>query len=148
MDATEHRHGVSAEPDRVSTRTVVRFAIVLAVLCFVSMLSMVAVFRFLDRGAKRRDAAVVDAAGLERRQDVLPPEPRLQVDGARHWRRFRSAEEERLSTYGWMDRSTGAVHIPIERAMELIAERGVAPLAPGPVALPALAATPAAGVRP
>jgi hypothetical protein len=43
-----------------------------------------------------------------------------------------------------MDRGTGAVHIPIERAMDLIAERGVGPLAPAPVVMPAGAAAAAA----
>lgn len=32
---------------------------------------------------------------------------------------------ERLSTYGWVDRSAGSVHIPIERAIELTAQRGL-----------------------
>ncbi|MFZ4115649.1 MAG: hypothetical protein ACOYK6_02860 [Chthoniobacterales bacterium] len=29
------------------------------------------------------------------------------------------ANEERLTTYGWVDQAHGVVHIPIERAMEL-----------------------------
>jgi hypothetical protein len=146
LGATEPAgHGVAAEPDRVSTRTVLRFGLVLAVLSIVAMLLMAAFFKLLERGAERRDAATVDAAGLERRRDRLPPPPRLEVYGSRHWRTFRSAEEMRLSTYGWMDRSTGAVHIPIERAIDLIAERGVGPLPPAPMALPSPAATPAPG---
>ena len=57
------------------------------------------------------------------------------------WREFRSAEERRLSTYGWMERSTGAVHIPIERAMDIIAARGVGPLPPAPAVVPGAAAS-------
>ncbi len=46
-----------------------------------------------------------------------------------------------------MDRSSGAVHIPIERAMELVAERGVGPLPAAPMAMPGAEVTPAAGSR-
>ncbi len=149
MGATEPTgHGVAAEPDRVSMRTVLRFGVALAVLSVAAMLLVAGLFKFLERGAERRDAATVDAAGLERRVDRLPPQPRLQVNGARHWREFRSAEESRLGSYGWMDRSSGAVHIPIERAMDLIAQRGVGPLSEAPAILPAPAATPAPRRRP
>jgi hypothetical protein len=151
MGATEptgHGHGVTVEPDRVSARLVWRFGLLLAALSVAAMLLMVALFRFLDLSAKRRDAATVDAAGLQLREDRLPPQPRLQVDGTRHWTEFRSAEEEQLQTYGWTDRSTGAVHIPITRAMELIAQRGVGPLPNAPAVVPAPAPTPAPGGRP
>lgn len=143
MDATEPGgHGVEAEPDRVSTRTVVGFAILLTVVSIASMAFVAALFQRLEARADKRDAASVAAAGLERRPAQRPPLPRLQVYPVRHWKDFQSAEAERLSTYGWMDRSTGAVHIPVERAMDLIAERGVGPLPAAPVAMPAPQATP------
>jgi hypothetical protein len=129
-------HGVAVEPDRVSTRVVVRFAVVLAILSVATMLLMAALFKFLEGGAVRHDAASIDAAGLQRREDRLPPAPRLQVHGTRDWREFRAAEEKQLSSYGWMDRASGVVHIPIEAAMDRVAQRGVAPLSSAPVAAP------------
>ena len=147
MAATEPTgHGVSAEPDHVSTRLVARFGVVLAIVSVAAMLLMAALFRFLDCGAERRDAAISAAAGMERGPERLPPPPRLEVHGSKHWQQFRSAEEARLSTYGWLNRSTGAVHIPIEHAMDLITERGVAALPPAPMTLP-VPPTPAAGGR-
>ncbi|MGE5277937.1 MAG: hypothetical protein ACM3SU_13150 [Acidobacteriota bacterium] len=141
-------HGVAAEPDRIATRLVVRFLVALVVLSLALMLLVGVLFKRFDQGATQRDAQTADAAGLERLEKRLPPLPRLQVHATRHLREFRSAEEERLSTYGWMDRATGTVHIPIERAMDLVAKRGVAPLpAPGGTS-PAPAATPVAGKRP
>ena len=80
-----------------------------------------------------------------RRPQSVPPPPRLQVYAARHWKDFQAAERARLSTYGWMDRSAGVVHVPIDRAMDLIAVRGLGPLPAAPVAMPA-PATPAAKV--
>lgn len=41
------------------------------------------------------------------------------------YRELRALEEEQLSTYGWVDEGAGVTHIPIERAMELLVERGL-----------------------
>ena len=145
MDANKpapHASEVRAEPDRVSSRAVVGFGIVLVILTFVAMSLMAALFRGIDKSAEKKDEATVAAAGLQTREGRIPPAPRLLVYEPRHWQSFRDAEADRLSTYGWMDRSTGAVHVPIERAMDLIAVRGVGPLPPAPIALPALEATP------
>ena len=37
----------------------------------------------------------------------------------------RRRDLKRLSSYGWVDRSRGVVHIPIDRAMELVAKEGM-----------------------
>jgi hypothetical protein len=39
--------------------------------------------------------------------------------------RLLTREGERLNSYGWIDRDAGVVHIPIDRAMELIVETGL-----------------------
>ncbi|HTY42214.1 MAG TPA: hypothetical protein VMH79_10110 [Thermoanaerobaculia bacterium] len=144
MAATEHEHGVvhgvAAEPDYVPARLVVGFAVVLTVTACLAGALMAALFWRLDKRAAQRDAGIVEAAGLEQRPASLPPLPRLQVYPVRHWTDFREAERARLDSYGWMDRGSGAVHIPIERAIELVAERGVGPLPPAPMAMPAPAA--------
>ncbi len=148
MAATEHpetgHHGVAVEPDRISLRVVIGMAAALTLMAVVAAALMILYFKILDRRAAKRDAGVVAEAGLERREPALPPSPRLQVRAVRHWTDFQTAERERLGSYGWMDRSTGAVHIPIERAIELIAERGVGPLPQAPVALPPSVHMPAA----
>src|SRR4029079_2607934 len=55
-----------------------------------------------------------------------PPAPRLQVDPKLDLDRLRAEEYARLTTYGWVDRERRIVRIPIERAMELLADRGLA----------------------
>lgn len=148
MAETEHpetRHGgVAVEPDRVPLRLVIGMAAGLTLMAVVAAALMILYFKILDRRAAKRDAGIVAEAGLERREPAQPPVPRLQVRAVRHWRDFQTAERERLDSYGWMDRSTGAVHIPIERAIDLIAERGVGPLPQAPVALPPAVQMPAA----
>jgi hypothetical protein len=54
-----------------------------------------------------------------------PSEPRLQVSPAQDLRETRDAEEALLYSYGWVDRTTGVVHIPIQQAMELLLQRGI-----------------------
>jgi len=68
------------------------------------------------------------------------PAPRLQLDdGNQEIADLHAKEDLLLDNYSWEDKSTGKVRIPIERAMELIAQRGL------PVAPVATGATPLAG---
>jgi hypothetical protein len=55
----------------------------------------------------------------------LPPEPRLQVNAPLDLQHWRAQEDSILTNYDWVDRNNGIVRIPIDRAMELIARRGV-----------------------
>ena len=53
------------------------------------------------------------------------PEPRLQVAPEQDLKVFRAREESELNSYGWVNKQTGVVRIPIERAMDLLLERGL-----------------------
>jgi len=61
----------------------------------------------------------------------VPPEPRLQGNPLDDLRALRAAEDEALRTYAWVDKSAGVVRIPIERAMQLLVERGMPARAQG-----------------
>lgn len=54
-----------------------------------------------------------------------PPEPRLQTEPVLDLQKLRARDAERLSTYAWVDRDAGVVRLPIERAIELLAARGL-----------------------
>jgi hypothetical protein len=54
------------------------------------------------------------------------PTPRVQTDdGNQDVADLHAREDLLLSHYTWVDQSHGKVRIPIERAMELIAQRGL-----------------------
>lgn len=53
------------------------------------------------------------------------PEPRLQVDAQNELRRLRAAEDVALNNYGWVDKDAGIVKIPVDRAMEILAKKGL-----------------------
>jgi len=67
---------------------------------------------------------------------TVPPAPRLQVNPDRDIETLRAAEHEQLTSYGWVDRRAGVAHIPIMRAMELLAD-GRSPIAAVPDPEPA-----------
>ena len=59
-------------------------------------------------------------------QGQLPEVPRLQNEPASDLRTYRQEKEALLQQYRWIDRSTGRVQIPIDRAMQLTVERDLA----------------------
>lgn len=61
---------------------------------------------------------------LEEVTEQAPPEPHLQVDPLSGGDALRAEAEKKLVGYGWVDSRTGIAHVPIERAMELIAAAG------------------------
>jgi hypothetical protein len=67
------------------------------------------------------------------------PTPRLQTDdGNQDVADLHEREDLLLDNYSWVDRSQGKVRIPIERAMEVIAQRGL-PVAPAVQQAPLMA---------
>jgi len=98
--------------------------------------------------AERRDPAPSPLAEANERR--LPPAPRLQDAPERDMQALRAEEDARLSSYGWIDRTAGIGRIPIDRAIDLILERGLPEVSAPPVATgtePAPAAGPAGSSR-
>src|SRR5207248_328709 len=55
----------------------------------------------------------------------LPPEPRLEAAPGVSAEFVRSREDPILHGYGWVDQKNGVVRIPIERAIDLLSQRGL-----------------------
>jgi hypothetical protein len=55
----------------------------------------------------------------------VPPEPRIQADPTLDLWRLRAHEDAVLNSYGWSDRQAGTVRVPIDRAMDLLAQQGL-----------------------
>jgi hypothetical protein len=53
------------------------------------------------------------------------PQPQLQEHEVLDLKAIRAAEDQVLNSYAWMDPEKGVVRIPIGRAMDLLAERGL-----------------------
>ena len=68
---------------------------------------------------------------------VFTADPRLEPNPLAPRLAMRAREKELLGSYAWVDRGAGVARIPIDRAMELLVERGL------PASKPMVAATPA-----
>jgi len=53
------------------------------------------------------------------------PTPQLEIDERNQLDKIRIDEAQTLSTYDWVDQKAGTVRIPIDRAMDLLAQRGL-----------------------
>ena len=62
---------------------------------------------------------------VSRALTIEPPQPRLQTDPSEDLAKFLVDEDKRLNTYYWIDKKKGIVHIPIEQAMQELAEEGI-----------------------
>lgn len=58
---------------------------------------------------------------------VVPPAPRLQSDPTQDMQALLTMENALVATYGWSDRKANLARIPIDQALDLVAERGLPP---------------------
>ncbi|HWA99071.1 MAG TPA: hypothetical protein VG713_11290 [Pirellulales bacterium] len=68
----------------------------------------------------------------------VPPAPQLQISDAADLKTFRRAEDDRLSSYGWIDGERQFARIPIAAAMNQVVDHGLPrwPAATGAAAAP------------
>jgi hypothetical protein len=107
------------ETSDADIRKLIEFGAGIVALVLVALALMWLLFRYLA-GQHAPAAAGAPAAAVQE----LPPAPRLQVSPATELERLRAREQAILESYGWVDRTSGVVRIPIGRAMDLVAERG------------------------
>ena len=111
----------------------------LALLVAVSFAAMFTFSKVLKSQSIARDPAPLPVA--EANQPRPRPRAALQADPTADMTKFAKEEEAALRSYAWVDRAGGVARIPVDRALEIVAERGL----PIPPPLPdAQSATPAA----
>ena len=99
-----------------------KFVLWLAVSVVISFGLVYGAFRLFEsqeRAASQR-AAVYPLTG----QRTEPPTPNLQRQPFKDIYLLRQGENEKLTSYGWVDKEGGIAHIPIDRAMEVMLQRG------------------------
>ena len=115
----------------------------LLVILFVQLTVWMTLRHWRDRENTKEDGA---APMVE--SGKLFPEPRLQVDPALDLANMRVRDARELDTFGWIDRKAGTLRIPIDRAMQLIAERGLPEVGKNQTPLGLMQARPAATAAP
>jgi hypothetical protein len=137
---------VAHEETDADTHAITQFGIALV---FVVVLSQLALWWLFTSFTRRESRLSPPVTALVRAQaPTEPPEPTLQVNPQADMRMMREKEETVLNHYGWVDANRGVVRIPIDRALDLVAERGLPQFkATGPAAAGAKSAK-AAAARP
>ena len=132
---SSHSGSIPVESDGISYRGIVWFVVVLVVTTGASQVLMALLFSYLDRAEIRSGPT---RNPLSAPVGQLPPPPNLVTDEPGNLERLRETDDKKLSTYQWIDKNAGTVRIPIDRAKELLLQRGL-PVGPAPAAAPAAA---------
>jgi hypothetical protein len=112
---------VTHEHSDVNVRVILAFGMALAIAAVVIHVGLY----WLLASYKKGEADPTPPLTALEAGDQVPPPPRLRVSPRADLAEMRAAEDRELQTYGWLDREKNVVRIPIDRAMELIAERGL-----------------------
>lgn len=118
---SEHQPETLHEISTVQVKPVVAFALVLAVTALATFATVKVLLDYMNFNHARTDVALSPLANPEQ----LPPTPRLQVASGQDLKEVRAKEDSVLHEYHWINKDLGVVGIPVERAVELLAERGL-----------------------
>lgn len=130
-------HDVRTEKLDVDPRSIKKAGAWLVAVTVGAMLILLPLLSVLENMSASREPAPRPVSFDEARQ---PPAPRLQRYPTRDLAALRAEEDAVLSSYAWVDEAEQVVRLPIERAMQLVVERGLP--APTPLPQPAEGRTP------
>ncbi len=116
--------GRGHEPDTLRVGGIVGFAVGLVVVILAVLVVPALLLR--DFAQKEQQAKALAPAHFV---DLSPafPAPCLQAMPSAEWLKLKREADQRLKSYGWIDRRAGFAHIPIDRALEIIAKSGIPP---------------------
>jgi hypothetical protein len=125
------------EHEDLGTRSAFAFMIGLAIVGLVIYFIIAGMYRFLDNyersqmstasplvTSKATMSRVVTQADMDKAFKDNGA-PMLETNERGQFRDFLMNQENQLNSYGWVDERAGVAHIPIDRAMELIEQRGL-----------------------
>jgi len=121
------------EREDLGAKPIIVFLIALIVGCVVVALLLKGMYSFLDKRETQHQPAqsplaqqtTTDTRTVEPGDVTKFPQPRLETHETAEIDSFRLKEAQTLHSYGWVDEQAGVVRIPIDRAMELLAQRGL-----------------------
>src|SRR5258708_14817518 len=120
------------EQEDLSSRSALYFLAGLVVVCLVVYLIVFGMYRFLDNYATAHQPPMspmvtpeADTRAVRPENAETFPQPRLEENERTQLRSFIEDQDRKLASYDWVDKDRGAVRIPIDRAMDLIVQRGL-----------------------
>jgi hypothetical protein len=124
---------VEFERQDLTAKPIIIFLLGLTIGCVVVALLLRGLYSYLDAYENHHEpvqSPLVQQTTADTRvvspNDITKfPQPRLETNETTEINAFRLQEEQTLNSYGWVDQQAGVVRIPIDRAMELTAQRGL-----------------------
>src|SRR5712664_1224970 len=120
------------EQEDLSSRSALYFLAGLVLVGLVVYLIVFGMYRFLDSYETAHQPPLspmvtpqADTRTVTPENAETFPQPRLEENERTQLRSFIEDQDRKLATYDWVDKDRGTVRIPIDRAMELIAQRGL-----------------------
>jgi hypothetical protein len=110
--------GPGHETSDINVWAVSKFAFALSAVIILSLALLFGLMKYFQSQEAHEKARNVEP-------EQLFPEPRLQSKPIPDLQKFREQEEKTLTTYGWVDQSKGVVRIPIDRAIDVVAQKGL-----------------------
>ena len=105
----------------LSAKNVALFGIILAVIIVAAVLVTAALFRHFYTVETTSQVA---PSPLSYSREPTPG-PKLTVNPGQDLQTMRAAEDAALNNYEWVDREKGIVRIPVDRAIEILAQKGL-----------------------
>ena len=133
-DHHKHQHDdLGFEHEDLGAKPVIGFIVSLVISGVLIYYAIWGIFDFLDAYDQKHQQSRTPLIKVETNtRDVQTqliqrfPDPRLEDNERTELDGFRYSEEQELNSYGWVDKNARVAHIPIEQAMQLIAQRGLA----------------------
>lgn len=120
------------EREDLSSRSVMYFMAGLAIFAAVIYVIVFGMYHFLDTYQKTHQAAIsplvtpqADTRNATEENTKTFPQPRLEENERSQLRDVIQDQDRKIETYDWVDKDKGIVKIPIERAMDLLVQRGL-----------------------
>ena len=128
---TEHRvvdnPEVLHEMTDAAAKPIAYFLAGLALLIAFTFVAVWLMFNFFESGAEKTDKQVVSPLADPNEK---PPGPLLQTTPGRDMQLMLEQEKKLADSYGWVNKASGIVRIPVKRAMDLVAQKGLPNLQP------------------
>ena len=118
-----NKPAVAHEQTDADTYAITKFGIALTLVVVVSQLVLWWLFAHFSQREQKLSPPV--PAIVKAQAPSAPPEPRLQGNPQLDLQKMRQEEDAVLNHYGWVDPDLGIVRLPIERALDIIAQKGL-----------------------
>ena len=128
--------GAAYDHSDLGASGIVSFLIGLAItIVFIHLIAwgFIKTYAHFEPQAMARTSAILEPQSPPPQGDPVArfPAPQLQPDPIADLNKYREAVEQQLNSSGWLDQNAGIAHIPMERAIDLVAQRGL-PVRPAP----------------